>query len=118
MSVSVEACVVDMAHLDRYTGGEAQLNAEVLNLFSGQAGSLLDRLEEAIAAADKKAWHDNAHSLKGGARGIGAFALADAAAAAEPLDPAASPALAGQALRTLRLRAQAVQRFVADYLSR
>ena len=66
----------DREHLERATHGDRSLAREVLMLFDGQA----ERLLEAIAAAtDKKKRGELAHSLKGAARGVGAFALADAA---------------------------------------
>ena len=57
-----------------------------------------------------------AHTLKGAARGIGAFSLADAAAFAEPIDPSDQDT-AALALDALKQRASAVQTFIADYLS-
>jgi len=107
---------VDFAHLARYTGGDAALNAEILRLFQGQIGEMVARLKDVIEAADGKAWHDINHSIKGAARGIGAFALADAAAAAEALDPATDPAKAHSALHALKSKAMAVQLFIESYL--
>ena len=40
---------VDLAHLSRYTGGDAAINAEVLTLFAGQTIVLLARLDTALA---------------------------------------------------------------------
>jgi len=71
--------VIDRKHLARMTLGEADLEREVLALFDRQAGLLLARLRgvplNAAAAA--------AHTLKGSARGIGAWGVADAAEAVE-----------------------------------
>ncbi len=66
---------IDIAHLRRMTLGDTALEREVLTMFSMQAS----RLAEALAAmpADAPAL---AHTLKGSARAIGAFAVADAAA--------------------------------------
>jgi HPt (histidine-containing phosphotransfer) domain-containing protein len=66
---------IDLAHLRRMTLGDAALEREVLIMFSAQAS----RLAGALAAkpADAGAL---AHTLKGSARAIGAFAVADAAA--------------------------------------
>jgi hypothetical protein len=107
---------VDLVHLARYTGGDAALNAEILRLFQGQVGEMVTRLKDVIDHADQKAWHDINHSIKGAARGIGAFALADAAAAAEVLDPAADPAKAHGALHALNSNATAVELFIETYL--
>lgn len=109
------ACPVDMDHLAQYTGGDVVLNAEVLRLFDSQASEMVARLKAILAARDRKSWKEVTHSLKGAARGIGAFALADAAAAAEPLDLTAD-AEAQAALDALRYRAEAVRRFIQGYL--
>jgi len=71
---------IDLAHLRRMTLGDAALEREVLTMFSAQAS----RLAGALAAkpADAGAL---AHTLKGSARAIGAFAVADAAAHLEAL---------------------------------
>jgi HPt (histidine-containing phosphotransfer) domain-containing protein len=66
---------LDLDHLARMTLGDADLEREVLAMFSEQSV----RLVAAMAAlpADAAAL---AHKLKGSARGIGAFAVAEAAA--------------------------------------
>jgi HPt (histidine-containing phosphotransfer) domain-containing protein len=108
--------IVDLSHLDRYTGGDTTLNAEVLRLFDSQASELVTRLNIILQARDQKSWKEVTHTLKGAARGIGAFSLADAAAFAEPIDPSDQDT-ASVALDALKQRASAVQRFIADYLS-
>ncbi|HTQ13287.1 MAG TPA: Hpt domain-containing protein [Rhizomicrobium sp.] len=107
-----------MAHLARYTGGDSALNAEVLRLFDTQANELVARLRSILDARDQKSWKEITHTLKGAARGIGAFGFADAAAIAEPLDLAGQPAEAGRALADLNASAQAVQAFIRAYLRR
>jgi HPt (histidine-containing phosphotransfer) domain-containing protein len=71
---------IDFAHLRRMTLGDAALEREVLGMFSAQA----QRLVKALAAspADAPAL---AHTLKGSARAVGAFAVGDAAAHLETL---------------------------------
>ncbi|MEI9930584.1 MAG: Hpt domain-containing protein [Rhizomicrobium sp.] len=66
---------VDLTHLARYTGGDVALNAEILRLFDSQATELVDRLQTILAARDAKSWKEVTHTLKGAARGIGAFGL-------------------------------------------
>ncbi|MBV9541285.1 MAG: Hpt domain-containing protein, partial [Alphaproteobacteria bacterium] len=78
--------VVDLEHLARYTGGDRAINAEILRLFDGQATELVARLNSILAARDAKSWKEVTHTLKGAARGIGAFPMADAAAALERAD--------------------------------
>lgn len=71
---------IDIDHLRRMTLGDEALEREVLTMFSAQAS----RLTQALAAlpADAPAL---AHTLKGSARAIGAFAVGDAAAHLERL---------------------------------
>lgn len=108
---------VDLAHLAKYTGGDPALNAEILRLFAGQTGDLVQQLKEVIDQGDAKTWKQITHTIKGAARGIGAFELADFAAAAEPLDPRADTAKAHAALHELSNRAQMVQWFIEAYLA-
>jgi HPt (histidine-containing phosphotransfer) domain-containing protein len=108
---------VDLTHLSRYTGGERTLNAEILQLFVDQSASLMQQLHAVVEARDGKAWRDITHSLKGAARGIGAFEFAQAVAEAEPLDPTTQHAPAVAALQTLKARSDAVSAFVATYLA-
>ena len=74
---------VDFEHLERYAGGDAALVEEVLGIFREQAEIWLRLLDP---AAPGEAWRDAAHSLKGSALGVGAFALAERCAAAEQVD--------------------------------
>ncbi len=69
---------IDTAHLSRMTLGDAGLEREVLTMCAAQAL----RLVAALAALPPEAGA-LAHTLKGSARAIGAFAVADAAAALE-----------------------------------
>ena len=71
---------LDIAHLRRMTLGDAALEREVLTMFAAQASHLAGTL--AAMPADAPAL---AHTLKGSARAIGAFAVADAAAGLEAL---------------------------------
>jgi HPt (histidine-containing phosphotransfer) domain-containing protein len=118
MPVSAQTSPVDLAHLARYTGGDMAINAEVLNLFATQSAELLTKLHSVLQSRDLKSWKEITHSLKGAARGIGAFGYADAAADAEPLAPAPDDANALRALATLQSEAQAVQLFIDAYLGR
>lgn len=119
MSVSIEVYQrpVDLAHLARYTGGDAALNAEILGLFQTQCSDLVVQLQSALDKADAKSWHDIGHSLKGAARGIGAFAFADVAAEIEALDLGANPQKARTLLSNLNEQARTVRLFIEAYLS-
>lgn len=103
--------VIDMEHLARYTGGDAKLDAEILRLFDAQALSLVARLKETLAAGDVKSWKEITHTIKGAARGVGAFALADAAAVCEQIGTA-DPKAAAEAVTRLGCEANAVQAFI------
>ena len=82
---------VDLSHLARYTGGDKALNAEILRLFDGQVSEMVGQLLGVLEQRDAKRWREVTHTIKGAARGVGAFAMGDAAAAAEPVNPATSP---------------------------
>jgi HPt (histidine-containing phosphotransfer) domain-containing protein len=80
---------IDLDHLARMTCGETALEREVLALFLKQSASLATALAEVSGETARLA-----HTLKGSARAIGAFRLADCAAAFEEAarrgtDPAA-----------------------------
>ena len=110
--------IVDIDHLSRYTGGDEALNAEVLRLFDSQTSELVERLRIILDARDAKSWKEVTHSLKGAARGVGAFGFADAAAAAEPIDPVRDRGNASIAIQTLKSSATEVQAFIKTYLER
>jgi HPt (histidine-containing phosphotransfer) domain-containing protein len=107
---------VDIAHLSRYTGGDEVLNAEVLQLFDQQITEMVAKLQSILDAQDAKSWKQVTHTLKGAARGVGAFEFADAAAAAEPIDPIRDRGNASLAIRTLADCTAHVQVFIRDYL--
>jgi HPt (histidine-containing phosphotransfer) domain-containing protein len=109
---------VDIAHLSRYTGGDEALNAEVLQLFDTQISEMVVRLRAILDAQDAKGWREVTHTLKGAARGIGAFEFADAAAAAEPIDPLRDRGNASLAIRSLTAASTDVQAFIHAYLAR
>ncbi|HWU26313.1 MAG TPA: Hpt domain-containing protein [Rhizomicrobium sp.] len=107
---------VDLVHLAKYTGGDRVVNAEVLSLFLNQSIEILEKLGQALREGNAKVWREVIHSLKGGARGIGAFQLADEAAKAENTDPAADQSQAARALAEIQSRALAVNVFIKAYL--
>src|ERR1700742_5016301 len=86
--LSTEPTPIDLDHLARYTGGEKALNSEILRLFDSQVTDMVGQLDGLIALRDAKRWREIAHTIKGAARGVGAFEMGEAAAAAEPVDPA------------------------------
>ena len=70
---------IDLVHLARMTLGDRSLEREVLQLFDRQSALLIARMRN--AAPDGVA--TIAHTLKGSARGIGAWRVARAAEAVE-----------------------------------
>jgi HPt (histidine-containing phosphotransfer) domain-containing protein len=115
------AKAVDLSHLDRYTGGDRSVNEEVLRLFERSCHDILGQLETLIddvsAPEAAKSWHIAAHTLKGAARSVGAFELADAAADAEK-KPLNDRMAAIAALDRLKTTSQAVLIFIEDFLGR
>ena len=71
---------IDIVHLRRMTLGDVDLEREVLAMFSAQAVGLAGAL--ATLPSDARAL---VHTLKGSARAIGAFGVADAAACLEAM---------------------------------
>jgi len=108
---------VDLSHLARYTGGDKALNAEILKLFDGQISDMVRQLLGILEQRDARKWREVTHTIKGAARGVGAFGMGQAAADAEPLDPTVNPDRALEAIEALRLEGEAVQAFIADYLA-
>lgn len=77
------AAAIDLAHLRRQTMDDAKVEKNVLALFLAQAR----QVRETMGNAPDDERRRLAHRLKGAARGIGAFAVAECAGAVEA-DPA------------------------------
>ena len=105
---------VDLVHLARQTLGDRALEREVLQLFLRHSESGLARLRE---AADAAAWTAAAHSLKGSARGIGAWRVARAAERAEATDRFGAGPASAEALRALAAEVAAATAFIGELLS-
>ena len=71
-------CPLDLDHLRRMTSGDKELEREVLEMFLKQTSRLVAALADRPAEAGTLL-----HTLKGSARAIGAFRVADAADAME-----------------------------------
>ena len=80
--------IFDRAHLNRYTAGDAALEAELVGLLRDQAARCLAAME---TANDANAWKAAAHTLKGASRGVGAFELGEACQRAENAPQSAWP---------------------------
>ena len=107
---------IDLDHLDQYTAGDRALNAEILRLFREQCSAMLARLEE-LAAGDHaggEIWKQSAHTLKGAARGVGAFEVANIAADMEKITGDKAAAVA--CLQMLKCEIAIVNGFVDRFL--
>ncbi len=74
------AGAVDYKHLRAQAADDLGVMREVLGLFVSHGEQVLEQLDR---TTDEKTWKRLIHTLKGSARGIGAFGVADAAADAE-----------------------------------
>jgi HPt (histidine-containing phosphotransfer) domain-containing protein len=83
---------IDWTHLSRFTLNDRALEQEVLGLFAMEAPHYLARMQTATSRQD---WIEAAHTLKGSARAVGAWAIAECAQAAEALQLSARHELAG-----------------------
>ncbi len=70
---------IDLSHLSKQTMGDRELEREVLGMFVEQAQTVRRQIGD--AAVKERLFL--AHSLKGSARGVGAFAIAECACAIE-----------------------------------
>jgi HPt (histidine-containing phosphotransfer) domain-containing protein len=104
---------IDLAHLSRMTLGEKSLEAEVLALFDRQAGILLGRMRQAPPTAVGAF----AHTLKGSARGIGAWQVAAAAEMVERLAAERGPAGLAEMLDRLAAAIDEARATIADLLA-
>ena len=101
---------IDFEHLKRMTLGDAALEQEVLAMFAAQSAKLMAAL--AALPADAGAL---AHTLKGSARAIGAFGVAEAATRLEAVladgaDPSSLLTELGNAVALARAAIEAVLR--------
>jgi HPt (histidine-containing phosphotransfer) domain-containing protein len=101
---------IDFEHLKRMTLDDSGLEQEVLAMFAAQSAKLMAAL--AAVPADAPAL---AHTLKGSARAIGAFGVAEAAARLEAIvangaDPSSQLIELGDAVALARAAIAAVLR--------
>lgn len=66
--------VIDLEHLGRYTLHDRDLEKEILGLF---IDTLVQTTRDLETAATRERWAQAAHTLKGSARAVGAWELAD-----------------------------------------
>ena len=100
--VEVDDEAIDLKHLFRMTLGDHSLEREVLALFDRQIDMLIARMAE----VEPSCVGALAHTLKGSARGVGAWPMARAAEAVEAAEPAElAPAVAALAAAACETRA-------------
>ncbi len=104
---------VDLVHLARYTMGNRDLEQEVLSLFAKQSVIYLDRLRQ---AADERTWQEAAHTLKGSARGIGAWQIAEFVVAVEELSFASTKNDKAGKIEELARSVDEANAFIVDLL--
>ncbi|TMJ04728.1 MAG: Hpt domain-containing protein [Alphaproteobacteria bacterium] len=102
---------IDLVHLARTTLGDRGLEREVLQLFDRQSILLIARMRSAAPTGVATL----AHTLKGSARGIGAWRVARAAEALE-LASCAGPDALAPALDQLAAAADEARAVIADLL--
>lgn len=73
---------IDLVHLRRYTLGDHELEMEILGLFIEQAPATIESM---LRAGSDRDWQRAAHTLKGSARAVGAWHIAELAERAESL---------------------------------
>jgi HPt (histidine-containing phosphotransfer) domain-containing protein len=104
---------IDLVHLSRMTLGDRVLERDVLMLFDRQMDMLMQRIETAAAPIAAAA----AHTMKGSAQGVGAFALATAAGEVEEAARSQDPAGHGQGVASLRAAIRDVRAEIGELLA-
>ncbi len=78
----VRTLPIDMEHLHQYTLGDRNLERELLTIFRDQAKIYLNQMDP---DCDAQSWAETAHTLKGSAKGVGAWQVARLAETAEAM---------------------------------
>lgn len=103
---------IDLAHVARQTFGNRDLEHEILRLFLVQSADLAGRI--ASTQSPDECWHA-AHRLKGSARGIGAWGVAERAELVERASEMRRAAT-GDAVQALAEAVEAANRFIRTHL--
>jgi len=101
---------IDLVHLARTTLGDRSLEREVLQLFDRQSSLLIARMRSAAPAGIAAL----AHTLKGSARGIGAWRIARAAELVELSSASGDPG--GEALDALAAACDEARAVITELL--
>jgi HPt (histidine-containing phosphotransfer) domain-containing protein len=92
-ALATQSSPLDRIHLARQTFGDRKLEHEVLDLFRTQSPIYLGRVK---AARSDSEWREAVHTLKGSAKTIGAWRIAEAAERAEAGNPSSRAASIAQ----------------------
>lgn len=103
---------IDLAYLSRQTGGDQALESELLTLFAQQC---VRHLRTIHAGSDATSRIDAAHTLKGAARAIGAWPVAEAADAVERYLAEGDAARMDAAMEALALAAAEARAAIARH---
>jgi HPt (histidine-containing phosphotransfer) domain-containing protein len=103
---------VDLVHLALQTQGDKSLEAEVLGLFLRQSPQILKAI---IGADDDRARFEAAHRLKGSAKAVGAFSIAECAEAIEIAALAGSDSR--EAMADLSAAVAVTNRYITELLA-
>lgn len=105
---------IDWEHLSKYTLGNKDVEKEVLELFARQSSQFVEKLRN---ASDAQAWKEAAHTIKGSARGIGAWRVATKAESLEMLGDHAVGAARDAAIAGLEQNLQEVLSCINETMS-
>lgn len=103
---SDDLAVIDLDHLSTFTDDDADLEAELADLFSTTARRYLTAMQTAVL--EERAWSAEVHALKGASANLGARRVAALAKAAEFATPSEAW------LQVLRLALEDVTAFFAE----
>ncbi len=83
MSAANGNAPVDLERLSRTTGGDLEVELELLRIFVEQTDEKLRSVEAALAAGNYKQIREDAHAIKGSSANVGADGLRELAASLE-----------------------------------
>lgn len=108
---------IDLAHLARQSLGDRELEAELLDLFDRQAARIAGELcMPDLSPGSRAERADLAHTLKGSARAVGAWRVADACEELETrLRLCGAPGSVDEACREVRLAVTQAREAIAGF---
>ena len=96
------SAILDLAALERQTGGDAGLRGEIVRMFLEDCPARLNAIGDAIAAGDAASLASSAHTLKGSAAYLKAAAVRECSAELESCGRGGNLAQAPAAFERLR----------------